>query len=128
MGWKMAAQESKNVLEKIAEHSLALSSLPMAKHQFDEAVGMTFYGNIIGEMAIRGEEITLVAGALYLGLIDQAMEFAQSHGGGDSSPDNGWGRRPDEDDEAFKMRCFGMARMIMKPAGRSQQQSNGLKR
>ena len=128
MGWKMAAQESKNVLEKIAEHSLALSSLPMAKHQFDEAVGMTFYGNIIGEMAIRGEEITLVAGALYLGLIDQAMEFAQSHGGGGNTPDSGWGRRPDEDDEAFRARCFLMARMMMRRPGRNQQQSNGLKR
>jgi hypothetical protein len=128
MGWKMATQETKSVLEKINEHSRALSSRPMAKYQFDEEAGLVFYGNILGEMAIRGEEITLVAGALYLGYIDQAMQFAQSHGGGGSSPDSGWGRRPDEDDEAFKMRCFGMARMMMKPAGRSQQQSRAPKR
>ena len=128
MGWKIATQESQNALEKIAKHSWALSSRGMAKHEFDEAVGMTFYGNILGEMAIRGEEITLVAGALYLGLIDHAMEFAQSHGGGGNSPDSGWGRRPDEDDEAFKLRCFGMARMMMKPPGRNQQQSHSRRR
>ncbi len=125
MGWRIAAQETKSVLEKIDEHSRALSSRPMAKYQFDEEAGLVFYGNILGEMAIRGEEITLVAGALYLGYIDQAMQFAQSHGGGGSNPDSGWGRRPDEDDEAFKLRCFGMARMMMRRPGIGQHQSRG---
>lgn len=128
MGWKMAAQETKSVLERIDEHSRSLSSRPMAKYQFDEAAGLVFYGNILGEMAIRGSEIAAVAGALYLGSIEQAINFAQSQGGGGTCPDDDWGRKPGEDDEAFKMRCFGMARMMMRPAGRSQQQSRGPRR
>ena len=128
MGWKMAAQETKSVLERIDEHSRSLSSRPMAKYQFDEAAGLVFYGNILGEMAIRGSEIAAVAGALYLGSIEQAINFAQSQGGGGTCPDDDWGRKPGEDDEVFKMRCFGMARIMMRPAGRSQQQSRGPRR
>ena len=100
----------------------------MAQYQFDQVTEMAFTGNILGEMAIRGSEIAAVAGALYLGFVDNAIEFSQTHGGGGSSPDDDWGRKPGEDDEAFKMRCFGMARLMMRPAGRNQHQSKSFKR
>lgn len=128
MGWKMAVSESRDTLDRLNQHLRALSQRPMAMHSFEEAAEITFFGNILGEMAIRGEEIATVAGALFLGYLDQATAFAQANGGGGSSPDSGWGRRPDEDDEAFRARCFLMARMMMRAPGRSQQQSRGPKR
>ena len=65
---------------------------------------------------------------VYLGLVDNAIAFSQTHGGGGSSPDDDWGRKPGENDDAFKMRCFGMARLMMRPAGRSQQQNQSRRR
>ena len=128
LGWQIAVTDTKATLEKLDDYSRSLSQRPMAQYQFDQAAEMAFTGNILGEMAIRGSEIAAVAGALYLGLVDNAVEFSQTHGGGGSSPDDDWGRKPGEDDEAFRMRCFGMARLMMRPAGRSQQQSRGPKR
>lgn len=128
MGWQIAVAESKATLEKLDDYSRSLSQRPMAQYQFDQAAEMAFTGNILGEMAIRGSEIAAVAGALYLGLVDNAVEFSQTHGGGGSCPDDNWGRKSGEDDEAFKMRCFGMARLMMRPAGRSQQQNQSRKR
>ncbi len=77
--------------------------------------------SLIGELAAFGQHVVAVAGTLYLGNISQAMTFAQSCGGGGNAPDNGWGRKPDEDDEAFLGRCFGMARLMMRPSGKVQQ-------
>ena len=128
LGWQIAVADSKQTLEKLDDYSRSLSQRPMAQYQFDQVTEMAFTGNILGEMAIRGSEIAAVAGALYLGFIDNAIEFSKTHGGGGSSPDDGWGRKPGEDDEAFKMRCFGMARLMMRPAGRNQHQSKSFKR
>lgn len=128
MGWQIAVAESKATLDKLDDYSRTLSQRPMAQYQFDQVTEMAFLGNILGEMAIRGNEIAAVAGALYLGLVDNAIAFSQTHGGGGSSPDDDWGRKPGEDDDAFKMRCFGMARLMMRPAGRNQQQSQSRRR
>ena len=128
MGWQIAVAESKATLDILDDYARSLSQRPMAQYQFNQATEMAFVGNILGEMATRGNEIAAVAGALYLGFVDNAIEFSQTHGGGGSSPDDDWGRKPGEDDEAFKTRCFGMARLMMRPAGKSQQQSRGPKR
>lgn len=128
MAFRMVTAECERILEKIDDRLREYSQRPFAQGAYRQAADDIFLGNFLGEMAIKGEEITMVAGALYLGLIDQAMQFAQSHGGGGNTPDSGWGRRPDEDDEAFRARCFLMARMMMRRPGRNQQQSNGLKR
>ena len=128
MGWQIAVAESKATLDKLDDYARSLSQRPMAQYQFNQATEMAFVGNILGEMATRGNEIAAVAGALYLGFVDNAIEFSQTHGGGGSSPDDDWGRKPGEDDDAFKMRCFGMARLMMRPPGRNQQQSQSRKR
>lgn len=60
-------------------------------------------------------EVAAVAAALFLGYIDQATNFAVSHGGG-GGPGGGWGRNPNEDDDTWKRRCFLMASMMMRPA------------
>lgn len=128
VGWQIAVAESKATLDILDDYARSLSQRPMSLYQFNQATEMAFTGNILGEMAIRGSEIAAVAGALYLGLVDNAIAFSQTHGGGGSSPDDDWGRKPGENDDAFKMRCFGMARLMMRPAGRSQQQNQSRRR
>ena len=68
-------------------------------------------------MAERANEIAAVAAALFLGYVDQATQFAQSHGGG-GGPSGGWGRKKDDDDEAWRRKCFFMGMKMMRPAGR----------
>lgn len=75
------------------------------------------------EMTEHAAEISAVASALFLGYIDQATNYAVSHGGG-GGPGGGWGRDPNDDDDAWKRKCFGMAALMMRPA-RSQKQSQG---
>ena len=128
MAFRMITAESGRILEKIDNTLREYSQRPFAQEAYRQAADDIFLGNFLGEMAIKGEEITLVAGFLFLGYINQAIQFSQTHGGGGSTPDSGWGKRPDEDDEAFRARCFQMARMMMRRPGRNQQQSNGLKR
>lgn len=74
------------------------------------------------EMTERAAEISAVAAALFLGYIDQATNYAVSHGGGGGP--GGWGRDPNDDDDAWKRKCFGMAALMMRPV-RSQKQSRG---
>ena len=84
--------------------------------------------SLIGELAAFGQHIVAVAGTLYLGNISQAMTFAKSCGGGGNTPESGWGRKQNEDDEAFLGRCFGMARLMMRPPRRNQEQSQSRRR
>ena len=59
-------------------------------------------------------EVAAITGALFLGYIDQATSFAQSHGGG-GSPGGGWGRDKDDDDDRWMKRCCLMAARMMRP-------------
>ena len=68
-------------------------------------------------MAKAGNEIIAVSTALFLGYIDQATNYAVSHGGGGSSPGGGWGRDKDDDDERWRFKCLAMAARMMRPAG-----------
>ena len=64
-------------------------------------------------------QVTSIAAALYLGYLDAATRISQSGGGG-GSPGTGWGKRDDEDDLAFRQRCFFMALHMMRPAQKQQ--------
>ena len=74
------------------------------------------------EVAERSTEVAAVATALFFGYIDQATNFAVSHGGG-GGPGDGWGRNPNEDDDSYKRRCYLMASMMMRPAGKREAQT-----
>ena len=52
---------------------------------------------------------------LSLGYIHEATTYAESCGGG-SSPDSGWGRDKDEDDEHWWRRCIAVSTAMMRPA------------
>ena len=53
---------------------------------------------------------------LFLGMVDDATTFAETHGGGGSKSDLKWGRDEDEDNRAWALRCMRMASRMMKPA------------
>ena len=83
-----------------------------------------FEGSFIGEVCENSANICAIATSLYLGYLDHATEISKSHGGG-GGPGTGWGKKDDEDDLAFKRRCFGMAQMMMKPSKQSIRNRSG---
>lgn len=115
-GWDIAGEETKARYEKIQDYARTLP--PTERKMFDRMYQTMFDGSIVEDLAQHGNEIAAVAAALSLGYIEQAITFAQSHGGGGGSPGTGWGRDPDDDDERWRRKCFHMARSLMRPAGR----------
>lgn len=76
-----------------------------------------FDGSLLADMATHGEEILTCALYLYGGMMDDATTFAQGHGGGWGGSDLPWGRREDEEDRVWAMRCMRMAHRMMRPSG-----------
>ena len=56
---------------------------------------------------------------MYLGYLDAATKISQGGGGGEG-PGAGWGKKDDEDDLAFRRRCFGMAMHMMRSGNKQQ--------
>ncbi len=125
-GWREFTSESRDMYSRLDDYRDNLSYSD--RRLFDKFKSDILDDSIIGDAVERSEEIIAIAGALYMGSIEQAMNFAQSRGGGGGGPEKGWGRKPGEDDESFRGRCFGMARLMMRPAGRNQQQSQSRRR
>ena len=73
-----------------------------------------FDGSVMDDLATKGQNVMICATLLFLGALDEATNFAQSHGGGDGSglP---WGRDPNEDDRMWALRCARQARKMLKP-------------
>ena len=105
-------QDFNSRLDKLSE------TLPQeSKLDFDKMSASTM--DFIMNLAEKGNEIIAVAAALYFENFNAADQIAQSCGGcGGGGSKGGWGRRKDEDDEAFRSRCFLMGAMMMRPAGR----------
>ena len=112
-GWREFATDIQQRFDNLSDYRSSLSD--EKKEIYDKIYNEIFDCSIIEDAAQRGAEIIAVTAALYMDSIEQAIYFAQSRGGGGSIPENGWGRRPDEDDESFRGRCFHMARMMMRP-------------
>lgn len=118
-GWRQFTSESRDIYSRLEEYR---DNLPYGDRRlFDKFKSDILDDSIIEDAAKHSEEIIAITGALYLGCIEQAMNFAQSRGGGGGCPANGWGRKPGEDDESFRERCFGMARLMMRPSRKVQQ-------
>lgn len=125
-GWQEFTSESRDMYSRLDDYR---DNLPYSDRRlFDKFKSDILDDSIIGDAVERSEEIIAIAGALYMGSVEQAMNFAQSRGGGGGGPEKGWGRKPGEDDESFRGRCFGMARLMMRPPGRNQQQSQRRRR
>ena len=67
------------------------------------------------DIADCGSDVAATAACLFYGYMDAATMISESSGGGGSSPESGWGRRKDEDDQAFGKRCLLMARNMLEP-------------
>ena len=117
-GWQVIRNEVKDCKERMDSY---VSTLPEEERQiFKEAYDETIKGSLFEEIAERADEIAAVSAALFLGYVDQATQFAQSHGGG-GGPDGGWGRGKDDDDEAWRRKCFFMGMKMMRPAPKLRQ-------
>ena len=78
-----------------------------------------FEGTLLMDMAEHGQAIMTVAAALFLGYVDKATEFAQTHGGG-GGPSGDWGKKDGEDDRKWARRCLAEAARMMKSNGRNR--------
>ena len=112
LGYHSAAFDMKNRLSK---YNALKDSLSYEQREFlDKMMDDIFDGSVIVSMAENAASICSIAASLYLGYLDNATRIAQSCGGG-GGPGTGWGKRDDEDDFAFRRRCFGMAMKMMRP-------------
>lgn len=75
-----------------------------------------FDSSLLEGMAKRGNEIIHCATLLFVGLLDDATTFAETHGGGGGGSDLKWGKDDDEDNRAWARRCMMKAARMMKPS------------
>ena len=75
-----------------------------------------FDDTLVRSIAEQGAEVMHCATMLFLGMVDDATTFAETHGGGGSKSDLKWGRDEDEDNCAWALRCMRMASRMMRPA------------
>lgn len=116
VGWNMASIEAQKQSEKLNAYRASLP--PEQRAAFDEATKGFSNGSMLEQMAENSSQVALVATALFLGYLDKATEISQSAGGG-SAPQSGWGKKDDEDDMAFRQRCFLMGVHMLK-SGKKQ--------
>lgn len=134
---EIAPSVNKSVMSQMAELGFHLSSIDMETKlkKYNALKGSLpaeqrnilddlFEGSVIGEVCENSANVCAIATSLYLGYLDHATEISKSHGGG-GGPGTGWGKKDDEDDLAFKRRCFGMAQMMMKPSRQSIRNRRG---
>ena len=74
-----------------------------------------FSGTLVQSVAEHGTEVMHCATLLFLGMVDDATTFAETHGGGGGGNDLKWGRDEDEDNRAWALRCMRMACRMMRP-------------
>ena len=97
---------------RVAKYHEFLSSLPFEQRQVARQTGdILFDGSIAETIMDNAVQVTSIAAALYLGYLDAATKISQSGGGG-GGPGTGWGKRDDEDDLAFRQRCFFIKKTI----------------
>lgn len=117
MGYMMMATDAKH---RVAKYHEFLSSLPFEQRQVARQTGdILFDGSIAETIMDNAVQVTSIAAALYLGYLDAVTKISQSGGGG-GGPGTGWGKRDDEDDLAFRQRCFFMALHMMRPSQKVQ--------
>ena len=127
LAYRQLANEIVNVYEEVVNRSEEYNFTDGQKEQINDA-----WADIDGpenrisleDIASCANEIAAVASALFLGYIDQATSFAQSHGGGGGGPGGGWGRDKDDDDEAWRRKCFFMGMKMMRPTPGKQSRVN----
>lgn len=93
-----------------------VSEYRSASVQMGESERQLLDGSLMQSIAERGTEVMHCATMLFLGMVDDATTFAESHGSGGGGSDLRWGRDEDEDNRAWALRCMRMASRMMRPA------------
>ena len=117
MGFLLVARDEQDRMKRYYERR---ENLSQDKRDFlDDIIGNIFDGSIVTQIAENSAAIASVATALFLGYMDKATDISESYGGG-GAPGNGWGKKDDEGDLAFRRRCFLTAMQMMRPANKQQ--------
>ena len=95
--------------EMVREHLDISARLKLPERQL-------FDDTLVQSVAERGAKVMHCATLLFLGMVDDATTFAETHGGGGGGNDLKWGRDEDEDNRAWALRCMRMACRMMRPA------------
>lgn len=82
--------------------------------QMDVSERQLFDGSLVQSMAEQGADVMRCATMLFLGMVDDATTFAETHGGGGGGNDLKWGRDDEEDNRAWALRCMRMASRMMR--------------
>ncbi|KAA3923896.1 recombinase, partial [Bacteroides ovatus] len=91
-----------------------ISEYRNASAQMNVSERQLFDDSLVQSIAERGTEIMHCATMLFLGMVDDATTFAESHGGGGGGSDLKWGRDEDGDNRAWALRCMRMASRMMR--------------
>ena len=107
MMWRIGAEDAREKYKALPSFLATLSA--DQRMEFDHL----FDDSIFELLAEKANEVSAVASALFLGYVDQATEFAKSHGGGGGTTSE-WGRKDDEDDYMWRRRCAMMGLHMMR--------------
>ena len=98
----------------VGEHSERVAGM-------DPSQQSLFDGSLLQSLTEQGSDVMHCATLLFLGMVNDATTFAETHGGGGTRSDLKWGRDDDEDNRAWARRCMMMAHRMMRPStGKSQ--------
>ena len=98
----------------VDEHSARVSGMNYSEQA-------AFDGSLLQSLTEQGTDVMFCATLLFLGMVNDATTFAETHGGGGNSSDLKWGRDDDEDNRAWARRCMMMASKMMRPASGKRQ-------
>ena len=98
----------------VDEHSARVSGMNYSEQA-------AFDGSLLQSLTEQGTDVMFCATLLFLGMVNDATTFAETHGGGGNSSDLKWGRNDDEDNRAWARRCMMMASKMMRPASGKRQ-------
>lgn len=104
-------------LKSIAMDEMASTVRDMITINPYPAVKQALDGTMAKDIAFHLNEIVRCAILLSVGLVDQATTFAEGHGGGGGGSDMAWGRKNDEDERKWLMRCLMQGARMMRPSG-----------
>lgn len=98
----------------VSEHSERLAEIGTSEQSI-------FDGSLLQSLTEQGADVMHCATLLFLGMVNDATTFAETHGGGGSKNDLKWGRDENEDNRAWARRCMMMASKMMRPASGKKQ-------
>ena len=98
----------------VGEHSERVAEMGAAEQSI-------FDGSLLQSLTEQGAEVMHCATLLFLGMVNDATTFAETHGGGGSKSNLKWGKDDDEDNRAWARRCMMMASRMMRPTSGKKQ-------